>query len=184
MGGGLSLAFPTRNQRNFNFSAGGTTSTFDALIKEVGLKGVLVSAPLLRQTKRTGALLLKIGGLLGKLNGSMKVKTEVDPKVGFSLLSPSLSQLPRVFFSHYNIDIDTNVFLSDQYVTRDPVLGAEYASDPLCAPVGTYRGVSDMLNGGELLMKRDWKNWPKGLPVLVIHGSGDFVSSFPSLQEA
>jgi acylglycerol lipase len=34
-----------------------------------------------------------------------------------------------------------------QDTCRDPAVQKEYANDPLCKQVGTYRGVADMLLG-------------------------------------
>ncbi|GAA5953625.1 hypothetical protein JCM21900_003366 [Sporobolomyces salmonicolor] len=59
---------------------------------------------------------------------------------------------------------------------RDPVIQKAYAADPLCKQVGTYRGVADMLLGGEALVTKDYKHWPKRLPLLVVHGEGDKVT--------
>jgi acylglycerol lipase len=37
-----------------------------------------------------------------------------------------------------------------------------------------------MLLNGESLMQKDYKNWPKDLPVLIVHGTGDTVSLISS----
>jgi acylglycerol lipase len=47
-------------------------------------------------------------------------------------------------------------------------------NDPFCEPVGTLRGLADMLNGGMSLdTKTAWDAWPEHLPLLVYHGSKD-----------
>ncbi|KAI5480651.1 hypothetical protein MNV49_007578 [Pseudohyphozyma bogoriensis] len=63
-----------------------------------------------------------------------------------------------------------------EHVTRDAEIGKAYAVDPLCPQVGTFRGVADMLLGGESLMTDGYKRWPEGLPLLVVHGTGDLVT--------
>jgi hypothetical protein len=39
-----------------------------------------------------------------------------------------------------------------QHTCRDPVVQKEYANDPLCKQVGTFRGVGDMLLGVSALL--------------------------------
>lgn len=34
-----------------------------------------------------------------------------------------------------------------QDISRDPEVQTSYANDPLCVPIGTYKGVADMLLG-------------------------------------
>ncbi|KAF7362334.1 Hydrolase-4 domain-containing protein [Mycena venus] len=65
---------------------------------------------------------------------------------------------------------------------------AEYnkmcSTDPLAKLQGTLRGISDMLNWGEeLLEKKLWDDWPKTLPVLFVHGSGDQITSHDAAKE-
>ncbi|TFY58864.1 hypothetical protein EVJ58_g6143 [Rhodofomes roseus] len=49
--------------------------------------------------------------------------------------------------------------------------------DPLIKKHGTAKGLSDMLGMGENLLYGSYKNWPKKLPVLLIHGTEDKASS-------
>ncbi|GAA5856122.1 hypothetical protein JCM8547_002990 [Rhodosporidiobolus lusitaniae] len=67
MGGGLSLAFPTRFPPS-------------PLVKE--LSGVMVSSPLIRQAKGVKApnVIVKAGSLLGKLSGNWTLKATVKPE--------------------------------------------------------------------------------------------------------
>jgi len=39
-----------------------------------------------------------------------------------------------------------------------------------------------MLDGGEQLRDRDYRNWPKSLPLLVLHGTADKVTSCKDTQ--
>lgn len=44
----------------------------------------------------------------------------------------------------------------------------------MCEPVGSLRGIADMLNGGMSLdTQAAWDSWPKNLPLLVWHGADD-----------
>lgn len=86
---------------------------------------------MIRQAKAVKApsFVVKAGGLLGSLFPKAQIKTVVKPAVS----------LPAA--SEDEADPD------GQDVCRDPVIQAAYAVDPLCAPVGTYKGVADMLLG-------------------------------------
>ncbi|KAF7362331.1 Hydrolase-4 domain-containing protein [Mycena venus] len=54
---------------------------------------------------------------------------------------------------------------------------AEYnrmcSTDPLSPQQGTLRCTMDMLNWGDELLRVNYKKWPRTLPVLFVHGSGD-----------
>jgi len=62
-------------------------------------------------------------------------------------------------------------------LSRDPEVGKLVTQDPLVKQVGSLRGLSDMLKGGEDLIAESYKNWPKTLPLLMIHGTCDLVTS-------
>ncbi|KAG1758353.1 alpha beta-hydrolase [Suillus occidentalis] len=64
-----------------------------------------------------------------------------------------------------------------QDLSHDKAVGEEYAKDPMVKQIGSLRGVSDMLDGGEHLLHTDYTRWPTDLPVLFIHGSDDKVTS-------
>ncbi|GAA5838929.1 hypothetical protein JCM9279_003903 [Rhodotorula babjevae] len=66
---------------------------------------------------------------------------------------------------------------------RDPAVQKAYAEDPLCKQVGTFRGVGDMLLGGESIVSRDYKLFPKTLPLLVVHGEADKVTDCDASRE-
>ncbi|KAL8287140.1 hypothetical protein RQP46_003592 [Phenoliferia psychrophenolica] len=65
-----------------------------------------------------------------------------------------------------------------EHISRDVEIQKAYKADPLCVPKGTFRGVSDMLLGGEELVANDYKNWPKDLPLFIVHGTADPVCEF------
>ncbi|KAG2358101.1 Alpha/Beta hydrolase protein [Suillus spraguei] len=64
-----------------------------------------------------------------------------------------------------------------QDLSHDQTVGEECAKDPLIKQIGSLRGVSDMLDGGEHLLHTDYARWPTDIPVLFIHGSDDKVTS-------
>lgn len=48
--------------------------------------------------------------------------------------------------------------------------------DPMCEQRGSVLGVSDMLQGGMGLDTAEtWKRWPKGLGLMMYHGSADGI---------
>ncbi|KAF7968051.1 hypothetical protein HWV62_32120 [Athelia sp. TMB] len=49
-------------------------------------------------------------------------------------------------------------------LSHDPKVAEAYNKDPLIRQVGSLRGVADMLDGGEGLLSKDHKKWPKNLP--------------------
>lgn len=57
-------------------------------------------------------------------------------------------------------------------------------TDPLCEPVGSLRGISDMLSLGALLVtSAPMAKFPKALPLLVYHGEDDPICSFEAAKE-
>ncbi|RXW24950.1 hypothetical protein EST38_g904 [Candolleomyces aberdarensis] len=56
------------------------------------------------------------------------------------------------------------------------------AEDPLIKQSGSLKGISDMLTKGGELIRSSFKRWPKTLPLLVVHGTGDKVTSYESSQ--
>ncbi|KAJ7647759.1 lysophospholipase [Roridomyces roridus] len=55
--------------------------------------------------------------------------------------------------------------------------------DPLCKLKGTLRGVGDMLSWGDELHRGLYKEWPKSLPLLIVHGTQDQVTSHTASQQ-
>ncbi|KDQ50893.1 hypothetical protein JAAARDRAFT_41682 [Jaapia argillacea MUCL 33604] len=62
-------------------------------------------------------------------------------------------------------------------LSHDPEIVKEAQTDPLIKYIGSLRGLSDMLGGGEALLAKDYQNWPKSLPILILHGTEDKVTS-------
>ncbi|KAJ7593773.1 Alpha/Beta hydrolase protein [Mycena floridula] len=68
-------------------------------------------------------------------------------------------------------------------LSRDPAVGEAFLKDPLVKHFGTLRGVDDMLSKGEDLLQTRYHKWPKTLPLLLIHGSGDLLTSHKASQQ-
>jgi acylglycerol lipase len=66
---------------------------------------------------------------------------------------------------------------------HDVAVQEAYLKDPLTRFFGSLRGLSDMLDGGERLLAEDYTEWPKQLPVLLIHGSEDEITSFKGSEK-
>jgi acylglycerol lipase len=102
------------------------------------------------------------------------------------LLAKPASKLARwiggkasVLFPNVSIPANTN----SEDLSHDPEVNEAYAKDPLIKQIGSLRGVSDMLNGGEHLLKADYQNWRPSLPLLLAHGTADKITSPTATQE-
>jgi len=60
---------------------------------------------------------------------------------------------------------------------HDEEIQKAYMEDPLIVEKGTLRGLDTMLHGGVSLAENDYRHWPETLPVLLVHGSSDQVTS-------
>ncbi|TFK50934.1 alpha/beta-hydrolase [Heliocybe sulcata] len=69
------------------------------------------------------------------------------------------------------------------HLSHNPAVVKSTGSDPLAPYVGSLRGLSDMLDGGELLVTRDYKNWPADRPLVIFHGTADQVTDPKASQE-
>ncbi|KAH9485599.1 Putative monoglyceride lipase [Psilocybe cubensis] len=70
-----------------------------------------------------------------------------------------------------------------EQLSHDPEVNGAYLKDPLVKQSGSLKGVSDMLANGEKLLSSDYANWPKYLPVLILHGTEDKVTSHKASKE-
>jgi len=87
------------------------------------------------------------------------------------------------WIGHLLPSLQMNVGVASKDISRDPEVQAKYAVDPLCPPIGSYKGVADMLLGGPRLLQDGYKRFPQTLPLLLYHGTADKVTSFASSQE-
>ncbi|KAJ7496817.1 lysophospholipase [Mycena latifolia] len=62
-------------------------------------------------------------------------------------------------------------------LSHDTVYNQMCSTDPLTELKGTLRGVSDMFNWGDELLLENYRKWPKTLPILIVHGTGDQLTS-------
>ncbi|CDO74696.1 hypothetical protein BN946_scf184847.g4 [Trametes cinnabarina] len=80
-----------------------------------------------------------------------------------------------------NLLVDAPVAVED--LSHDPAAHAAAADDPLMMQKGSLKGLNDMLSGGEQLLWNDYKNWPRSLPLLIVHGTADRVTSCKAAEE-
>lgn len=62
------------------------------------------------------------------------------------------------------------------HLSHDPMRN-KVLEDSLIKQEGTIGGLTDMFDGGEALVAEDYKYWPKALPLLIVHGTADKVTS-------
>lgn len=113
---------------------------------------------------------------------------------GAILSSPLIQQTPAVaapgmvvrlgsFVGAVLPRLTLKVGVTSKDICRDPVIQEKYANDPLCAPVGTFKGVADMILGGQALLEKDYPKFPESLPILAVHGTGDKVTYCAATEE-
>ncbi|KDQ50905.1 hypothetical protein JAAARDRAFT_41687 [Jaapia argillacea MUCL 33604] len=73
--------------------------------------------------------------------------------------------------------------VSAKDLCHDPEVVAEAEADPLLKHIGCLKGTTDMFIGGSSVLHTDYKNWPQDLPILMIHGTADKVTS-PKASES
>ncbi|KAJ7820760.1 lysophospholipase [Mycena olivaceomarginata] len=62
-------------------------------------------------------------------------------------------------------------------LTRDPRFNKMCTTDPLSMRRASTRHRSDIIHWGEELLEENYKKWPKTLSLLIVHGSGDVLTS-------
>ncbi|OSC97319.1 lysophospholipase [Trametes coccinea BRFM310] len=102
------------------------------------------------------------------------LQTHPAPKILRYIGGKASSLLP-----HLLIDAPVPV----EHLSHDPQAQKAAANDPLMLQKGSLRGLSDMLGGGEQLLWNDYKNWPQNLPLLIVHGTADRVTSYKASEE-
>ncbi|TBU27908.1 lysophospholipase [Dichomitus squalens] len=82
-------------------------------------------------------------------------------------------------FPHLLIDAPVPV----EDLSHDPLANLANVNDPWIIQKGSLKGLHDMLSGGEQLLAGDYKHWSRNLPLLVVHGDVDRVTSFKASKE-
>ncbi|KAJ3006403.1 hypothetical protein NUW54_g3005 [Trametes sanguinea] len=62
--------------------------------------------------------------------------------------------------------------------SHDPTVAQKFKEDRLRMSRGTAQGLHDMISQGEKLVRNDYKNWPKALPLLMLWGTADQASIY------
>ncbi|KAI0323124.1 hypothetical protein GY45DRAFT_1376599 [Cubamyces sp. BRFM 1775] len=70
-----------------------------------------------------------------------------------------------------------------QDLSHDAAANEANAKDPWIIQKGSLRGLRDMLSGGEQLLWNDYKRWPRSLPLFIVHGTADRVTSYAAAEE-
>lgn len=73
--------------------------------------------------------------------------------------------------------------INSKDLSHDQAVNEAYTKDPYVKFVGSLKGISDMLDGGENLLHKDYIHWPKALPLLLVHGTEDKVTSFKASEQ-
>jgi acylglycerol lipase len=69
--------------------------------------------------------------------------------------------------------------LDPKYLSRDEDVQEGYSADPLCHDTCTLEGIKAMLDRGKALQREDvLAGFAVGLPVLVMHGTGDKITNW------
>ncbi|KAI6046316.1 alpha beta-hydrolase [Pisolithus marmoratus] len=145
MGGGLVLAFPTRE------TAPPSPDTVSSLA------GVIATSPLILQAKPAPRAARWLGDKASRVFPSVLIPAPVNAKD----------------------------------LSHDQAVDEAYLKDPLVKQVGSLKGISDMLDGGENLLRKDYAHWPENLPVrrfkllclLLAHGSEDKITSHKASEQ-
>ncbi|KAF6763006.1 Alpha/Beta hydrolase protein [Ephemerocybe angulata] len=67
-------------------------------------------------------------------------------------------------------------------LSHDKEFNDAYLKDPLIKQSGTLKGLSDMLSNSEALLRSSYRRWPKDLPLFIVHGTDDKVTSHRSSE--
>jgi len=74
-----------------------------------------------------------------------------------------------------NLHVPSSIVAQD--LCHDPAVVAAFEKDPLIGSYSTIKAVSDMLEEGKALAEKNYKKWPTELPILILHGDADKVTS-------
>ncbi|KAF7351004.1 Hydrolase-4 domain-containing protein [Mycena sanguinolenta] len=145
---------------------GGEVLNFPLRRDAAGLAGIIASSPLVHQTKPASKIARAAGGLAAGVVPYFTIPAPLD----------------------YNVSLSCEVTKSQQTenaqeLSHDDSYNKMCSKDPLSKLQGSLRGISDMLNWGEELLRINYKKWPNTLPILFVHGTGDQITSYTSVKE-
>lgn len=75
-----------------------------------------------------------------------------------------------------------NVALVGNEISRDKVVADNFENDPFSQKKVYLKAVQGPLAGGIDIVNEAYKHWPENKPLLVIHGTGDLVTSHKGSQ--
>ncbi|KIY46013.1 alpha/beta-hydrolase [Fistulina hepatica ATCC 64428] len=114
-----------------------------------------------------------------QLSGIIATSPLIKPTTPVSRVVLWLGATASLVLPHFSIParVDPN------HLCHDPVVIEEYNKDKLIKQQGTLRGIRDMLIEGENLLYIHYSKWPPNLPLLIVHGTDDMVTSVSASQE-
>ncbi|PPQ98353.1 hypothetical protein CVT26_013609 [Gymnopilus dilepis] len=68
-------------------------------------------------------------------------------------------------------------------LSHDAEFNNAYLKDPLIKQQGSLKNIGDMLSMGEVILNNDYVHWPKKLPLLIVHGTDDKVTSYKASKD-
>ncbi|KAM5537990.1 hypothetical protein V8D89_008466 [Ganoderma adspersum] len=72
---------------------------------------------------------------------------------------------------------------SDQILTHDNAVNEAAEKDPLCPQTVSLVALETVLGGCERVLRQGYKRWPQNLPLLIVHGTADKVTSYAASRE-
>ncbi|EST05327.1 hypothetical protein PSEUBRA_005597 [Kalmanozyma brasiliensis GHG001] len=87
--------------------------------------------------------------------------------------SKLLALMPEI---HWNVD------LLGKNISRDPVVASNFENDPLSDKKVYLKAIQGPLQGGMDMVDKSHKNWPESKPYLIVHGTGDLITSHKGSQ--
>jgi len=110
--------------------------------------------------------------LKGVLSTSPLIRTTHPPPAWKRMLGWAASKLRPWMLIPAPVSFDK--------LSHDPVSNKAYQDDPLVIEKSSLLALDTMLGGGEDLEDNHYRQWPQSLPLWLIHGDADEVTSFRS----
>ncbi|KAJ7148740.1 lysophospholipase [Mycena crocata] len=125
-------------------------------------------------------------------------KSTARNKDSVSLISGVISSSPWLLLTHplptwflWIIALISKIFpnmhfstpLRPEAISHDISVGEHLLIDPWARQFGTFYSIYDGLTAGMNLVEEGHKNWPKELPLLLLHGTADDMNSCPASEK-